>query len=83
LQDPLVGPDVHVLSRRVRTPGALQALALDRGVDSATSGSPVSRRGGMATVWAVRFAATPYGSGLAFCDPDGIALEFFAPPAGA
>jgi hypothetical protein len=43
----------------------------------------VSRRGGMATVWAVRFAATPYGSGLAFCDPDGIALEFFAPPAGA
>jgi glyoxylase I family protein len=25
----------------------------------------------------------PYGSGLAFRDPDGIALEFFAPPAGA
>jgi glyoxylase I family protein len=24
-----------------------------------------------------------YGSGLAFRDPDGIALEFFAPPAGA
>jgi catechol-2,3-dioxygenase len=23
----------------------------------------------------------PYGSGLAFRDPDGIALEFFAPPA--
>jgi glyoxylase I family protein len=25
----------------------------------------------------------PYGSGLSFRDPDGIALEFFAPPAGA
>ncbi|TWF81089.1 glyoxalase/bleomycin resistance protein/dioxygenase superfamily protein [Pseudonocardia hierapolitana] len=25
----------------------------------------------------------PYGSGLAFRDPDGIALEFFAPPAEA
>jgi glyoxylase I family protein len=25
----------------------------------------------------------PYGSGLAFRDPDGIALEFFAPPAAA
>jgi glyoxylase I family protein len=25
--------------------------------------------------------AAPYGSGLAFRDPDGIALEFFAPPA--
>ena len=24
----------------------------------------------------------PYGSGLSFRDPDGIALEFFAPPAG-
>jgi glyoxylase I family protein len=24
----------------------------------------------------------PYGSGLSFKDPDGIALEFFAPPAG-
>jgi catechol-2,3-dioxygenase len=23
-----------------------------------------------------------YGSGLSFRDPDGIALEFFAPPAG-
>ena len=23
----------------------------------------------------------PYGSGLSFRDPDGIALEFFAPPA--
>jgi glyoxylase I family protein len=22
----------------------------------------------------------PYGSGLSFRDPDGIALEFFAPP---
>jgi glyoxylase I family protein len=25
----------------------------------------------------------PYGSGLAFRDPDGIALEFFAPPVGS
>lgn len=25
----------------------------------------------------------PYGSGLSFRDPDGIALEFFAPPAAA
>ena len=25
----------------------------------------------------------PYGSGLSFRDPDGIALEFFAPPSGA
>src|SRR5215213_5301491 len=24
----------------------------------------------------------PYGTGLSFRDPDGIALEFFAPPAG-
>jgi catechol 2,3-dioxygenase-like lactoylglutathione lyase family enzyme len=24
----------------------------------------------------------PYGSGLSFRDPDGIALEFYAPPAG-
>jgi catechol-2,3-dioxygenase len=24
----------------------------------------------------------PYGSGLSFRDPDGIALEFFAPPSG-
>ncbi len=24
----------------------------------------------------------PYGSGVSFRDPDGIALEFFAPPAG-
>jgi hypothetical protein len=24
--------------------------------------------------------AAPYGSGLSFRDPDGIALEFFAPP---
>ena len=23
----------------------------------------------------------PYGSGLSFRDPDGVALEFFAPPA--
>jgi glyoxylase I family protein len=30
-----------------------------------------------------RIKDAPYGSGVSFRDPDGIALEFFAPPAAA
>jgi len=85
----LAGTDTSIGLHQHRTPAPAEAFSEYRvGLDHVAFG--VANRGDLEK-WASRLDElgiehgdikdAPYGSGVSFRDPDGIPLEFFAPPA--
>ena len=78
----LFGLHTHVESGRRRSTSAAQDSTTSRSAAATGASSRCGAAGWTSSASpTARSSTRHYGSGLSFRDPDGIALEFFAPPA--